>query len=110
MEKGNISEILVKDLLNQLLNEDIVKVKREEFNRVQFKIEELENSLSETMKEMRKLQESIPNGLKTVTNGRITGASQSLYNAQKFISQLKEKIRHHKKQIYSQQQVEEKKK
>ena len=109
MEKRIISENLVKNVLSQILNEETSKVRREEFNRVQFKLEELQNSLGETMKELRKLEDSIPGGLKSVCNGRVSGISNSLSNANKLISQLKEKIRNYKKSLYT-QQVEEKKK
>lgn len=109
MENKIISENLVKDVLNQILNEDVSKVRREEFNRVQFKIEELQNSLSETIKDLRKLEDSIPSGLKTLTNGRVTSISNSLLNSQKLLSQLKDKIRQHKRNLFS-QQVDEKKK
>jgi flagellar biosynthesis chaperone FliJ len=109
MEKGIISENLVKNVLTQILSEETSKVRREEFNRVQFKLEELQNSLGETMKELRKLEDSIPSGLKSVCNGRVSGISSNLMNTNKLITQLKEKIRSHKKSLYT-QQVEEKKK
>jgi hypothetical protein len=109
MEKKIISENVIKNFLNQILNEEISKVKRDDFNRIQFKIEELQNSLNDTLREFRKLQDSVPGGLKTLTNGRINGISNNLSNAQKLLVQLKEKLRHHKKSLYS-QQVEEKKK
>ena len=109
MENKVISETVVKSVLDRILNEETSKVKREEFNRVQFKIEELQNSLNETIKEFRKLEDSIPGGLKNVCNGRISGISNNLTNTQKLIIQLKEKIKQHKRSVYS-QQVEEKKK
>jgi hypothetical protein len=109
MEKRIISEIKVNEVLHQILSEETSKVKREEFTRVQFKIEELQNSLSETMKEFRKLEDSIPNGLKTLSNGRISGISNNLSNAQKLIVQLKDKIKQYKKSSFT-QQVDEKKK
>ena len=109
MEKKIISENVVKSVLDQLLNEEASKVKREEFSRVQFKMDELQNSLNETVKEFRKLQDSIPGGLKTLSNGRISGISSSLANAQKLLSQLKDTVKSHKRSIYT-QQVEEKKK
>jgi hypothetical protein len=65
--------------------------------------------MNETIKELRKLEDSIPSGLKTVTNGRVSGISSSLSNAQKMLSQLKDKVRQHKRTIYA-QQIEEKKK
>jgi len=109
MEKKIISEDVIKSVLDQLLNEEASKVKREEFSRVQFKMDELQNSLSETIKEFRKLQDSIPGGLKTLSNGRINSIGSSLSNAQKLLSQLKDKVKSHKRLVYT-QQVEEKKK
>jgi flagellar biosynthesis chaperone FliJ len=109
MEKNIISERRVNEVLLQILSEETSKVKRDDFARVQFKIEELQNSLSETMKEFRKLEDSIPNGLKTVSNGRVSGISSSLSNAQKLITQLKDKIKQHKRSSFT-QQVDEKKK
>ncbi len=109
MDKIVISEEQVKNILNKLLNEESSKVRREEFNRVQFKIEELQNSLNETLKEFRKLDDCIPNGLRGVCNSRVSGVSSGLQNAQKMLSQLKEKVKQHKKTMYS-QNLEEKKK
>lgn len=109
MENKIISENKVKEVLYQILQEETSKVKREDFSRVQFKIEELQNSLNETMKELRKLDDSIPSGLRTVTNGRLNGLTSNLSNAQKLITQLKDKLKQHKKSLYS-QQIEEKKK
>lgn len=109
MENKIISEIKVNEVLQQILNEETSKVKREDFSRVQFKIEELQNSLTETIKEFRKLEDSIPGGLKTVSNGRISGISTNLSNTQKLLSQLRDKIKQYKKSTYS-QQVDEKKK
>jgi hypothetical protein len=109
MEKNLISEIRVNEVLQQILSEETSKVKRDDFTRVQFKIEELQNSLGETMKEFRKLEDSIPNGLKTISNGRVSGISSSLSNAQKLITQLKDKVKQYKKSSFT-QQVDEKKK
>jgi flagellar biosynthesis chaperone FliJ len=109
MENKIISEDQIKNVLKDILNEELSKVNRQEFAKVQFKIEELQNSLNETMKELRKLEDSIPSSLKTVTNGRISGISTNLSNTQKLIGQLKEKIKQYKKSLYS-QQVDEKKK
>jgi predicted nucleic acid-binding Zn-ribbon protein len=108
MENMIILENDIKNILNQILNEEVSKVKREDYNRVQFKIEELQNSLTETMKEFRKLEQSIPEGLKSVSNGRVNGISSSLLESQKLISQLTEKIKTHKKAIYN-NQIDEKK-
>lgn len=104
-----ISENIIKNKIFDVLNEETSKVKREDYAKTQYKIEELQNSLNETMREFRKLEESLPDGLKTVANGRVSGISSSLSNAQKLISQLKDKIRQHKRASYV-QPVEEKKK
>lgn len=108
MNNNIISENEIKNVLSKILNEETSKVKREDYNRVQYKIEELQNSLSETIKELRKLESSIPSGLEVVTNNRLKGMSSNLSGAQKLLFNLKEKIRQHKKSAYS-QQVEEKK-
>jgi hypothetical protein len=109
MENKIITENKVIEVLQRILNEESSKVKREDYSRFQFKIEELQNSLNETIKEFRKLEDSLPGGLKTLSNGRISGISSNLLGAQKLISQLKEKVKQHKKSSYS-QNIEEKKK
>jgi hypothetical protein len=109
MEKNIISEMRINEVLQQILSEETSKVRRDDFARVQFKIEELQNSLGETIKELRKLEDSIPSGLKTLSGARVNSISTNLSNAQKLLVQLKDKIRQHKKSTYS-QQVDEKKK
>ncbi len=109
MDNKIITEDDVKNVLFNILNEEISKVKREDYARIQYKIEELQNSLNETVKDFRKMEECLPNGLKTVANGRISGIFSNLTDAQKLLVQLKDKIRQHKKKTYT-QQVEEKKK
>jgi predicted translin family RNA/ssDNA-binding protein len=104
-----ITENQVKDILDKILLEETSKVRRDDYNRVQYRIEELQNSLNETLKEFRKVNDTLPDGLKTVSNGRMSSISGSLNNAQKLIGQLKEKIKQHKRSTFS-QQVEEKKK
>lgn len=104
-----ITENKIKDILNKVLLEETSKVRRDDYNRIQYKIEELQNSLNETLKEFRKVSDSLPDGLKTISNGRISGISSSLSNAQKLIAQLKDKIKQHKRSTFS-HSVEEKKK
>lgn len=109
MNKNVITENEIKTILENILNEEASKVKREEYTRVQFKMDELHNSLNETIKELRKLQDSIPGGLKGVMSGRVNGLSTNLHDSQKLITQLKEKIKIHKRASFA-QQIEEKKK
>lgn len=108
MEKKIITEDTVKNVLYNILNEEASKVRREDFNRVQYKIEELQNSLNETIKELRKLDDSIPYGLKTICNGRLGVINNNFSESQKLLIQLKEKIKKHKKSLYSQNMVEKK--
>jgi len=109
MEKNIISENLIKEAVDKVLFEQMSKVSRQDFSRVQFKIEELQNSLGETVKELRKLEDSVPSGLKSASNARISGISVNLSNAQKLLTQLKDKVRQYKKSVYS-QSLDEKKK
>ena len=109
MEKQIITENQVKDILDKVLMEQTSKVSRNEFSRVQFKIEELQNSLNETVRELRKLEDSIPSGLQMITKSRISMISSNLGNTQKLLSLVKEKIRNYKRSLYS-QPIEEKKK
>ena len=109
MEKQIITESQVKNILDKVLMEQTSKVSRNEFSRVQFKIEELQNSLNETVRELRKLEDSIPGGLQNLTKSRISMISSNLTNSQKLLALVKEKIRNYKRSLYS-QTIEEKKK
>jgi hypothetical protein len=109
MEKQIITENQIKNILDKVLMEETSKVSRNEFSRVQFKIEELQNSLNETVRELRKLEDSIPGGLQNLTKSRISMISSNLTNSQKLLSLVKEKIRNYKRSLYS-QTIEEKKK
>jgi hypothetical protein len=109
MEKIIITENQVKNILGKVLMEETSKVSRNEFSRVQFKIEELQNSLNETVRELRKLEDSVPSGLQNLTKSRISMISSNLTNSQKLLALVKEKIRNYKRSLYS-QTIEEKKK
>ena len=109
MENQIITENQVKNILDKVLMEETSKVSRNEFSRVQFKIEELQNSLNETVRELRKLEDSVPGGLQNLTKSRISIISSNLTNSQKLLSIVKDKIRNYKRSLYS-QTIEEKKK
>ena len=104
-----INEEKVLNIVKSIISEEVSKVNRNDFNRVQFKMDELESQLSETIKELRKLQDSIPDGLKTLTNGRVKNISENLSNAHNTLKVLKNKVREHRKSTH-QVSVEEKKK
>lgn len=108
MESNKINENTVLNILRGILSEEVSKVNRNDYNRVQFKMDELESQLGETIKELRQLQDSIPDGLKTVTNGRVKMISDNLSNAHNTLKVLRNKVKVHRKSI-SQSQVEEKK-
>lgn len=104
-----LNEELILNIFNKVLFEDTSKVKREDYTRLLFKIEDFQNSLNETMKELRKLEDCLPDGLKTISNGRVSKISQNLNSASTLINQLKNRIRQHKKSIYTVQTTENKK-
>ena len=72
MKNTILTENQVKNVLDKILMEETSKVSRNEFSRVQFKIEELQNSLNETVRELRKLEDSVPSGLQNLTKSRIS--------------------------------------
>jgi hypothetical protein len=108
MEKIVITEEQVKNILDNVLAEEMNRVSRQDFSRTQFKIEELQNSLNETLKEFRKLQDTMPTGLQTITKKRMMVISQYLIGAQGNIVTLKDGVRKYKRKIYSQQISQEK--
>lgn len=97
MDKNSITEQKVKEILNQILSEETSKVSRQDYGRVLFKIEELQSSLVETIKEFKKLESSIPSGLQTLTNGRMRSILINLMGAQNLIIPLKDRVIQHKK-------------
>ena len=103
-----INEKVIIDMVKNVLSEETSKVNRNEYNKLQFKIEELENQLIETIKDFRKVEDSVPDGLKTISNNRLKSISLYLYNAHNTLKQLKNKIKEHKRMTY-QQEVNEKK-
>lgn len=103
MEKIVITEGQVKKVLDNLLAEEVNKVSRQDFNRVQFKIEELENSLNETLKEYRKLQESLPPAFRNSTNKKMQSILSYLNIAKQTIGGLKENVKIFKRKVYGQQ-------
>ena len=100
MEKIVITEEQVKKVLEAvLINEEVSRVSRQDFSRVQFKIEELQNSLNETQKEFTKLQSNMPVGLKNITNKRMIAISSYLIGAQGNISKLKDVVKQYKRKV-----------
>ena len=103
-----INENDIRKAFLNVISEETSKVKREEFSKVQYKIEEFQNSMNETMREFRKLEECIPDGLKKVSSDRLSKISSNLQSSQVLINQMKNKIKDYKKNIYN-QQIEQKK-
>ena len=101
-----ISEEKIKEILSKILNEE--KVSRQEYNRVQFKLDDLSASLNETIKELRKVEDSLPTGLKGAVGGKLSTLMSTLTSSQKTISSVKEKVKTLKRGAFT-QQVDEKK-
>lgn len=108
MKKIKITEEQVKIVLDRILNEDTSRISRQDFNRIQYKIEELQNSLNDTIREFKKLDESIPIGLKTMTSKKLNIVSSYVYGSKKTLSDLSTKISQLKKSVFN-RQIEEKK-
>lgn len=106
MEKIIISEEQVKLIIDKILSEE--KVKREDYNRTQFKIDELESSIRDSLKEFRKMNEMIPSGLKPVLSGKVSELSGHINDALKVLDDIKVKIKKHKTKTYKQSIVEKK--
>lgn len=100
MENNLISEEKVKEILSKILNEE--KVSRNEYSRVQFKLDEISNCLSDTIKEVRKLEDSIPMGLKTSISGKVGGIMGNLNSTYKSVELLKQKVKQLKKAAFAQ--------
>ncbi len=103
MEKVMITEEQAKKVLDNLLAEEMKKISRQDFSRTQFKIEELQNSLNETLKDYRKLHASLPTGLQGVTKSKLISIGTHLSNAQSEINKLKEGVTNYKRKIYTRQ-------
>jgi len=103
MKKILITEHQDKQITDALLSEEVKKVSRQDFSRTQFKIEELQNSLNETLKDYRKLHASLPTGLQGVTKSKFISIGTYLGNAQGEINKLKEGIINYKRKIYYRQ-------
>ena len=104
-----LNEEMVIGVIKNILEEETSKVNRNDYGKVQFKMEELENHLIDTIKELRKVEDSIPDGLKTISNNRLKSINSSLSDAHNTLKYLKNKVREHKKSTY-QRHVDEKKK
>jgi len=104
-----INEEYIMETIRKVISEETSKVNRNDYNKVQFKIDELESQLAETVKELRKVQDCIPEGLRTISSGRLGSIASNLNDANKTLKVLKNKIKDHKRGTY-QQQVDEKKK
>ena len=100
-----INEEKIKEVLYSILTEE--KVSRQEYSRVQFKLDELSSSLNETIKDLRKLDDAIPAGLKGTMNGKIASLSSALSGSQKTVEILKSKVKDLKRASFA-QQVDEK--
>lgn len=105
MEKNIIIENS-KIILKQILLEDISKIPRQDYNRILFKLEEFENSLNETIKEYKKLEESIPNGLNLVTRKKMTLMSSYLYNTKTEIHNMVKNVKNFKKRTNNQNTIQ----
>lgn len=90
-------EKLAKEILNEMVIEESKKIKREDFNRILFKIEEIEKSVFEIEKDIEKMENIIPFILKSTTAPKINLMKNNLLGFQRGLFDLKIKINKLKK-------------
>ena len=95
MEKEIITEEQVKEILNKILSEE--KVGRDQYIRMKFKLDDLSQSLNDSLRELRQAQDSVPTKFKSSIGSKLNSIGSVLETSQKTITQLKEKIRQLKK-------------
>ena len=107
MENNLITEDKVKEILAKILNEE--KVSRNEYSRVQFKLDEISGCLSDTIKEVRKLEDTMPAGLKSPISSKVNAIMGNLNATHKSVEVLKQKVKQLKKAAFTQITTEVKK-
>ena len=107
MENNLITEDKVKEILAKILNEE--KVSRNEYSRVQFKLDEISGCLSDTIKEVRKLEDTMPAGLKLPISSKVNAIMGNLNATHKSVEVLKQKVKQLKKAAFAQITTEVKK-
>lgn len=113
MDKKQISEEKILEVISQVLNEEVSKIKREDYTRLLYRIDDFERSLSELMKEFHKIDGSTPTGLKYLCKDKMSKINNNLLFSQRLLSQLKEKVWQKRRELSNHQtmsQIEEKKK
>jgi len=101
MKKIIITEEQIQKILDDLLTEQTKRVSRQDFSRAQFKIEELQNSFNETLKDFRKLYTSLPNGLDSVAKPALVSIARNLEMTRRNINKLKDEVIVYKKTTYT---------
>jgi hypothetical protein len=104
--RPKINEEYVLQLVRNVISEETQKVSRNDYNKIQYKIEELENSLMETLKELRKVNDATPEGLRVISDKRIKSIEGCLNDAHTTIKTLKSKIKDHKRNTFQSNNTE----
>ena len=94
----------IEEAVEKILLEDISKVSRFQFHRIEVRLEDLINSIEKTTEELDKLKKAIPSGLHSLSNSRLENIKSNLIVAKSGANQLGDKIRKYKKNLYSQPQ------
>lgn len=97
MDKKQISEDAIRKVLTQVLNEEISKVKREEYTRLLFKLDDIEKSLSDLIRELHKVDDTTATGLKVICKDKFSLINSNLLNTHRLLLQLKDRVRQKRK-------------
>lgn len=96
-----INEEVIQSFILNVLNEETKKITRQDYQRAQFKIDELMSSLRESIKEINKLNEQLPIGLRVIAKNKMTKLSSSLEDAKQATYELSAKLKEHKTKSFS---------
>lgn len=113
MEKNQITEEKIREVLSHIIEEEVSKIKREDFARLLYKLDDFERSLVELMREFHKIDNSTPTSLKFICRDKTSLINNNLLMTHKQVIQLKEKIKLKRKRQANNdsiQQITEKKK
>ena len=101
MDKNLITSDQVKMAFDNVVTEELSKIPRHEFNRTQFRIEEVQESLGDLIKNFMKLQNTLPTPLKYSIGKKIDTISSNISLIEKEITAVKTKVKDYKKKLYT---------
>ena len=97
----DINEEMIQSMILTVINEEAMKVSRADYNKVQFRLDELMSTLSEMEKELRKLSDQMPTALMVVTKKKINSINDCLVKSKDEIGYIRNKVIEHKRRAFT---------